>query len=69
VTPREEFHQFIDELNDDLVNLAKPDLHRAIDELEDAWVRPALKRMRNLRAGLDSERPETRIHWSERGVD
>jgi hypothetical protein len=58
MTPREEFHQFIDSLHGELAELAKPGFHRAVDELEDAWVQPALKRMRRLRGRLnDSPAP------------
>jgi hypothetical protein len=49
MTPREEFHQFIDELGDDL---AKPGLHAVVDELDDIWIAPALSRMQALRARL-----------------
>jgi hypothetical protein len=49
VTLREEFHQFIDELDDDI---AKPSLHAGIDKLDDAWIPSALNRMRALRARL-----------------
>lgn len=52
MTPREEFHHFLDQQDDELVNLAKPRFHKAIDELEDDWVAPALTRMRYLRASI-----------------
>jgi hypothetical protein len=52
MTPREEFHQFIDEMEGDLANLAKPAFHAAIDDLEDGWVPIGLNRMRVLRRHL-----------------
>jgi hypothetical protein len=52
MTPREEFHRFLDEQDDELVTLARPSFHRAIDELEEDWVPAALARMRKLRVGL-----------------
>jgi hypothetical protein len=48
MTPREEFHRFIDEMEGDLANLAKSAFHGAIDDLEDGWVSIGLNRMRVL---------------------
>jgi hypothetical protein len=47
VTVREDFHRFIDELEDDV---AKPGLHAAIEKLHDDLIPAALDRMRALRA-------------------
>jgi hypothetical protein len=74
MTPREEFHKFIDELNDDLANMAKPAFHVAIEELEVEWVRPALRRMRALRACVrdprvpasDTHKPTTALPSAQR---
>jgi hypothetical protein len=47
MTLREEFHRFIDELEDDV---AKPGLHAGIEKLQDDLIPAALDRMRSLRA-------------------
>lgn len=49
---RGEFHRFVDDMDGELAEQAKPVLHAVIDELEDVWVKPALVRMRALRAHL-----------------
>ena len=46
-TTRDELHEFIDEIDDDL---ARPRLHATIDTLPDALVPDVLNRMRALRA-------------------
>jgi hypothetical protein len=47
VDAREDFHQFVEELDDELV---KPSLHAVIDSLPDHAVAVALQRIRALRA-------------------
>ena len=49
MTVRDEFHQFIEELDDDTV---KPGLHAAVDNLDEALIPAALARMRALRGRL-----------------
>jgi hypothetical protein len=48
VTPREELHNFIDQLDAD----AQPLLHETVDGLPDALIPTVLERMRFLRARL-----------------
>jgi len=57
VTPRsevyrDEFHRFVDDMDGELAEQAKPVFHAVIDEIEGIWVEPALTRMQALRAHL-----------------
>jgi hypothetical protein len=52
--PRQQFHEFVDELQDEL---DKPALHAVVDHLPDELVSVALERMRALRARLPATRP------------
>jgi hypothetical protein len=52
---REEFHRFVEDMDGELAEQAKPVLHAVIDELEDVWVEPAFTRMRGLRAHLTDQ--------------
>jgi len=48
VTPREELHNFIDQLDED----AQPVLHETVEGLPDALIPTVLERMRYLRARI-----------------
>jgi hypothetical protein len=54
-TTRDELHEFIDEIDDDL---ARPGLHATIDALPDALVPTVLNRLRALRARTTIHPPE-----------
>lgn len=49
MTPREELHDFIDQLDEE----AQPLLHETVDGLPDALIPTALERMRYLRARIN----------------
>ncbi len=50
MTPREEFHQFIDDLDEE--DAVKAELHAGVDRLDDALIPTALARMQALRRRL-----------------
>jgi hypothetical protein len=52
MTPREEFHRFVDNMEGELADMAKAVFHAVIDDLEPEWVLPGLARMRSLRLHL-----------------
>jgi hypothetical protein len=60
VTPREEFHRFVDDMQGELADMAKTPFHAVIDDLEAEWVLPGLSRMRSLRRDLGE--PSSRLN-------
>ena len=74
MTPRSSFHQFVDEMDGDLADLARPAFHVAIDELEDdlmdalATVRPGsgtVQVLSTVRAGAPVGAEMDARYWFE----
>jgi hypothetical protein len=60
MTPREEFHRFVDDMEGELADMAKALFHLVIDDLESEWVLAGLTRMRSLRLHLTE--PSSRLN-------